>query len=135
VSDVALLDVNLLVALFDPNHVHHDLAHDWFGDQRASGWATCPPASADRRISSSAFVNFVRAGSICSGRTRCRSATSGFSTRRSSAATAISDIYLLGLAKKHGGRLVTFDRGIPLGAVVGATRNTLSVISAAEAEE
>ena len=41
-SDVALLDVNLLVALFDPNHVHHDLAHDWFADQRQGGWATCP---------------------------------------------------------------------------------------------
>src|SRR5262245_30237019 len=39
---VALLDVNLLVALFDPDHVHHELAHDWFSDNRAEGWATCP---------------------------------------------------------------------------------------------
>ena len=29
---VSLLDVNLLVALFDPDHIHHELAHDWFGD-------------------------------------------------------------------------------------------------------
>ena len=29
---VALLDVNVLVALFDPDHVHHDLAHDWFAE-------------------------------------------------------------------------------------------------------
>jgi uncharacterized protein len=42
VSRIALLDVNVLVALFDPDHVHHDLAHDWFADQRAAGWATCP---------------------------------------------------------------------------------------------
>jgi hypothetical protein len=28
-----------------------------------------------------------------------------------------------------GGCLVTFDGGIPLGAVVGATRNTIAVIS------
>ena len=36
-----LLDVNVLVALFDPDHVHHQLAHDWFAETRASGWATC----------------------------------------------------------------------------------------------
>jgi predicted nucleic acid-binding protein len=42
VSRPALLDVNVLVALFDPDHVHHELAHDWFGDHRAQGWATCP---------------------------------------------------------------------------------------------
>ena len=41
-SQVALLDVNLLVALFDPDHIHHDLAHDWFEDHHRSGWATCP---------------------------------------------------------------------------------------------
>ena len=40
VSRPALLDVNVLVALFDPDHVHHDLAHDWFADQRVRGWAT-----------------------------------------------------------------------------------------------
>ena len=32
----------------------------------------------------------------------------------------ITDIYLLGLAVKHGGRLVTFDRGLPLKAARGA---------------
>lgn len=41
-SHPALLDVNLLVALFDPDHVHHEVAHDWFSDHRADGWATCP---------------------------------------------------------------------------------------------
>jgi predicted nucleic acid-binding protein len=32
----------------------------------------------------------------------------------------ITDIYLLGLAVKYGGRLATLDRSIPLGAVRGA---------------
>ncbi|HWJ56793.1 MAG TPA: hypothetical protein VNR90_11235, partial [Vicinamibacterales bacterium] len=41
-SRIALLDVNLLVALFDPDHVHHDISHDWFAEQRGVGWATCP---------------------------------------------------------------------------------------------
>jgi hypothetical protein len=43
----------------------------------------------------------------------------------------MTDIYLLGLARKMGGRLATFDRSIPLGAVAGATRNNLAIISAA----
>ena len=36
-----LLDVNVLLALGWPNHVHHDLAHQWFHQNRAKGWATC----------------------------------------------------------------------------------------------
>ena len=38
----ALLDVNVLIALFDQEHVHHELSHDWFSDNRRDGWATCP---------------------------------------------------------------------------------------------
>ena len=39
---IALLDVNVLVALFDPAHVNHEDAHRWFGRNRRHGWATCP---------------------------------------------------------------------------------------------
>jgi uncharacterized protein len=38
---VALLDVNVLVALVWPTHVHHELVQDWFAGQRVHGWATC----------------------------------------------------------------------------------------------
>lgn len=37
-----LLDVNVLIALIDRAHVHHDLANGWFADRGASAWATCP---------------------------------------------------------------------------------------------
>ena len=37
----ALLDVNVLVALAWPNHVHHDATRRWFEERRLSGWATC----------------------------------------------------------------------------------------------
>lgn len=37
----ALLDVNVLVALAWPNHVHHAAARSWFGQHREDGWATC----------------------------------------------------------------------------------------------
>jgi predicted nucleic acid-binding protein len=39
---VYLLDVNLLLALSDPIHVHHEAAHHWFGQTGRQAWATCP---------------------------------------------------------------------------------------------
>ena len=32
---VALLDVNVLIAIFDLGHIHHEEAHDWFGRNRS----------------------------------------------------------------------------------------------------
>jgi len=39
---VMLLDVNVLMALAWPTHVHHGAARRWFGAKRSGGWATCP---------------------------------------------------------------------------------------------
>jgi uncharacterized protein len=39
---VSLLDVNLLVALAWPNHVHHRAALAWFRRHQSGGWATSP---------------------------------------------------------------------------------------------
>src|SRR3990172_6152788 len=39
---VGLLDVNVLIALFDPLHPNHEAAHRWFVQNRKRGWATCP---------------------------------------------------------------------------------------------
>ena len=145
-SRVALLDVNVLVALFDPDHIHHELAHDWFADERAAGWATCP-------LTENGFTRILsnpRYGSPATGaselvarlRVLCASGHHVFwadsvSHRDDSIFNAgfirghrqISDIYLLGLARKMGGLLATFDRAIPIGAVVGATRDDIAVIA------
>lgn len=144
-SSCALLDVNVLVALFDGDHVHHELAHDWFADNRASGWATCP-------LTENGLIRVVanpRYGAVLSSlpdlverlRRFRGSGHHDFWTDTVSLADEtlfapgyvrghgqVTDIYLLGLALKQGGRLVTFDRTIPLGAVLGATPDTLSVI-------
>jgi predicted nucleic acid-binding protein len=45
-----------------------------------------------------------------------------------------TDIYLLGLAQKNGGHLATFDRSIPVQAVIGRRRDLLEVIAPAEVE-
>ena len=44
----------------------------------------------------------------------------------------LTGVYLLGLARRMRGRLATFDRTIPLAAVVGATRNDIAVVAPAE---
>ncbi len=147
-SSVALLDVNVLVALFDPEHVHHELAHDWFADNRACGWATCPITEAGfvRVLSNPAYGGpALRASELVSLLAKfCRSGHHGFWEERVSLLDQdvfdakalgghrqVTDAYLLGVAKSHGGRLATFDRAIPLSAVKGATRAHLAVIGPA----
>lgn len=144
-SRVALLDVNLLVALFDPDHIHHTLAHDWFTDHRSAGWATCamtengfvrvlanPNYGAGMRVtdlitrlrqfcSSGGHVFWPDAASMRDDRLFKPSLIRGH--------RQLTDVYLLGLAVKQGGCLATFDRTIPPSAVIGATKQSLAVIS------
>jgi uncharacterized protein len=37
-----LLDVNALIALLDPAHMHHDRAHAWFAVQGMENWVSSP---------------------------------------------------------------------------------------------
>jgi len=39
---VALLDVNVLVALLDADHMHHTAATHWLSEHLDAGWASCP---------------------------------------------------------------------------------------------
>lgn len=54
---IRLLDVNVLVALAWPNHIHHSRALRWFGEIRDGGWATCP-------ITESGFVRVSSNGTV-----------------------------------------------------------------------
>ncbi len=36
-----LLDLNVLLALAWPNHVHHEASHSWFARVGRAGWLTC----------------------------------------------------------------------------------------------
>lgn len=129
-----LLDVNVLLALGDPRHVHHEAAHAWFGAGPRAAWATCP-------ITENAFVRIVshpsyptRPGDavVVLEHLRDMCAVKGHlfwpddATIRDAIplGTAlthaqVTDVYLLALAVAHGGRLATFDRHVPTVAVVG----------------
>src|SRR5436305_9223045 len=38
----SLFDVNLLLALLQPDHVHFDRSQEWWGANQHHGWASCP---------------------------------------------------------------------------------------------
>jgi uncharacterized protein len=148
VKSTSLLDVNVLVALFDPDHVHHELAHDWFADHGRSNWATCPLTENGfvRVLANPAYGATVnRVHDLVDRLLRFRASGGHVFWEDSvslldaslldwSAAVGhrqLTDIYLLALACARGGRLVTFDRSIPLRAVKGATAKHLVVVGPA----
>ena len=142
----ALLDVNVLVALFHPDHIHHETAHDWFEDHRQFGWATCgitengfvrvlAQVVEDAPLTRpAALVERLRAFRESGGHRFWPDAVSLTDSRTFNPAMIrghrqVTDVYLLGLARTMGGCLATFDGTIPLESVVGATRETLQVIA------
>jgi uncharacterized protein len=142
---VALLDVNVLVALFDEMHEYHEVAHQWFGRNRRLGWATCP-------LTENGFVRIVSNPTYPGRRTRLRDAIARLEEFRESGDHAfwhdsvslrdgtlfrpthitghrqLTDVYLLALSLQHGGRLATFDRTIALESVTGAGSEHLAVL-------
>ena len=142
---IALLDVNVLVALFDPGHIYHAEAHSWLGRNRNHGWATCPLTinGCIRILTNPAYPSAVVADADVAGdlRNSCAATDHHFwgdsvslldeSLFRLSMIGGhkhLTDAYLLGLAVRNHGRLATFDRSIPLKAVHGAGTGNLVLI-------
>ena len=148
-SEAALLDVNVLIALFHEHHIHHEAAHDWFADHGDRRWATCPlTENAFLRILSDPSQRTIRlpVSTLADHLGRfCRDERhefwpdavsmyddSLFDVSLLHGHRQLTDAYLLGLAVKRGGRLVTFDQSIPISVVRGAARSSLEVIALAE---
>ena len=124
---VSLLDVNVLVALLVPEHEHHTVAQMWFAQEAATlGWATCavtelgvirvcaqlpggawpPDTTADRLLMlTAANREYVWWPDAVSPAVLPE-------VRLASSAKQVTDRYLLGLARRNGGRVVTFDRAL-----------------------
>jgi toxin-antitoxin system PIN domain toxin len=137
----ALLDVSFLVALFDSAHVHHARAHEWLIEHRRLGWATCPLTQNGclRIIAQPVYPGCLPLGEIAR---RLRLATRArdhefwpegwaptderrLDLSRIPHPRMLTDAYLLALAVSRKARLVTFDQGISLEAVPGATEDNL----------
>ena len=125
-SRPALLDVNLLVALFDPDHLHHDLAHDWFADNRHRGWATCAVTENGfvRVLANPAYGSAVSRPADLVARLQQLSDIEGHQFWADSVSLRdpalfdcsrvghrqLTDVYLLGLAQKNGEAKLTHYR-------------------------
>ena len=141
----ALFDVNVLVALLDAGHLHHAAASDWLTAHAASGWASCPLTQNGclRILSLTSYPNaqptavvaerFARA--IGGGRHEFWPDSISLLEAgvmkwdRVLTSRQITDTYLLALAAAHGGRLVTFDRGITTAAVPSASKKHLVTLA------
>jgi uncharacterized protein len=125
----ALLDVNVLVALFSEEHSHHITALKWFKENEKKGWATCPLTQAGfLRLLSNPLVGSnavppTEAVAVLEENTStphhefwADDISFGKAVEplksRLTGHRQITDAYLLGLAMHHKGRLATFDRSI-----------------------
>jgi len=140
----ALLDVNVLIALLDADHSLHARAAEWFGNHARTGWASCPITENGciRIMSHPGYPNALPVQVIIE---RFAEATrsnwhefwpddiSLLDGERVDAARIhgprqLTDLYLLALALRHGGRFVTFDQAIATNAIKGAKAKDLVVL-------
>lgn len=143
---VSLLDVNVLVSLFDPAHPNHEDAHRWFGARRKRGWATCPLTmnGCVRVLTNPTYPTVSATPAEVISRLRVLCSARGhvfwkdevslldetlFRPRVIAGHQKITDVYLLALAFRNKGRLATFDRSIPWKAVIGAEPTHLEFIA------
>ena len=124
-----LLDVNVLIALAWPNHIHHAAALDWFEQVGRTGFATCPVTqsgfvrvSSNRRAipdarSPGEAREVLRRITALPGHTfwpdDIEIASNGHIVwERLGIHDQVTDAHLLALTIRYGGRLATFDRGL-----------------------
>jgi len=140
----ALLDVNVLIALLDADHIHHLDARGWLTTNITSGWASCAitqmgaarvmsgqryPAD----LSTKAALALVATATATTHHAcwPCDIAITDpthIDTAHLLGPGQITDAYLLALAVEHGGRFVTFDRRVSLAPVPRATAEHLVVL-------
>lgn len=143
-AKAGLLDINVLIALIDPAHEFHDSAHAWFRSHRHRGWATCPiTENGCLRIMSNPGYPFPgltveRVRGILAELVRIEGhrfwpdSVSLLDPKGPDLTQAgprhVTDVYLLRLATANGGRLVTFDRTIPMQAIADLQPEDIEVL-------
>ena len=124
-----LLDVNVLIALAWPLHVHHVIAHAWFERVGQQSWSTCP-------LTQLSFVRISSNPKIISTAVSPRAAVqalgemvalaghvfwpddlpvndlASFSSNALVGHRQVTDAYLIELAKCHKGKVATLDAGL-----------------------
>jgi hypothetical protein len=141
---VALLDVNALIALVDADHVGHLAIRKWFMKHYRSGWATCPLTENGmvRVLSQAAYPSGQRTpAEVIEVLNALKKAfvnsyefwpddisiadDSAFESGLIAGTRQVTDVYLLGLAARHQGTMVSFDRSLTWQAVRGASERLI----------
>jgi toxin-antitoxin system PIN domain toxin len=115
-----LLDANVVIALLDDAHEHHQAARRWFLDAGGQ-FATCP-------ITQGAIIRYtLRRGRSAASSVRTVRSLTGHKRHRFwvddiqyplvrldgvVGHRQVTDAYLAALARRHNGRLLTFDRAL-----------------------
>lgn len=138
---VGLLDTNVLLALVWPNHQYHAAAHRWFRAEARHGWATCALTQLGfvRLSANPAFtprpVRPPEAAEILAELVRHKQhrfwpsleARNPKVFLQALGHQQVNDAYLVAMAEKQKGRVVTFDVRIPAHAT---EQELVAVISA-----
>jgi toxin-antitoxin system PIN domain toxin len=142
-----LFDVNFLIALLDRKHAHYNSAHHWIDSvSRPWKWATCP-------LTENAFIritgkpSYPNAFESASGALECLRDNCSqnnhvfwpddisllqpdiWTDPQFIVSTHLTDLYLLALAMKKGGRLISFDRTIPAHLIRGGKETLLVLLN------
>ena len=130
-----LLDISVLIALCDPNHIDHQRVVLWFEEKGGNAWASCP-------ITQNGFIRILSnpsypglSGSILTAAEIVRqlgghkghefwpddySILNGtVDLRRTAGHKQITDLYLLGLAARRKARFTSLDKSVPAILVKG----------------
>lgn len=133
-----LADLNVLIALADPNHAQHHAARAWLAARPRLGLATCA-------LTENGFLRIYGHPSYPNGPgspgkalldLKAYRARRGhhflpcdlsfddplFTDIKVLTPKQLTDVYLAGLALKHGSRLATFDATIPVEVLAGGNR-------------
>ena len=140
----ALLDVNLLIALLDPDHTLHETAMSWFVKHAGEGWASCPITQNGcvRIMSNPSYPSPFAVRAVLKRLAgACQSDVHEFwpddvslldthliDSTRIHGPRQITDVYLLALAVRHGGHFVTFDTSVSHEAVIRAEKRHVLVL-------
>lgn len=140
----ALLDVNVLIALLDAAHVHHQRASLWLVQELHHGWASCPLTQNGclRIMAQPAYPQALPLAAVAQRLAQAAATpahqfiaddyslldTDSLHWPQLLGHRQVTDAYLLGLAVRHGCRFVSFDARVNLAAVPGAKAEHLLVL-------
>lgn len=143
---VALLDINVIIALLDADHDFHQRAHGWWEENAENGWASCPITengvvrilshpqyNPHRKLTAARVIGLLQTFAHGTNHQFWPDSLSllnsdVFQSSKILGPKQISHLYLLALAVAHEAVLVTFDEAINIDGVVEAQSKNLVVL-------